>query len=140
MSLTRHYAGTHLGLPGEVTVRISAVRRGSVSSPHDVMTDGSCSIGALLRAGNTTGSIPNPYTGMEELLDYREMLDAHPDIDPDEAYTAVEFEFRYDHSLGPKYARDLQSEMRAAGYSEEVIEGLIAFDPPATGSPERDDQ
>lgn len=139
MSLTRHYTGTHLGLPGEVTVRISAVRRGSVSSPLYSVGDGSCSIGALLRAGITTGAFPNPYTGTDELLDYREMLDAHPDIDPDEAYTAVEFAFRYDRSLGPKYARDLQSEMRAAGYGEDIIERMIALDPPATDGHENDD-
>ena len=130
MPLTINERVTYPGRIANVTITVSLVQRAEVDEivrnappPDGAQIE---SISETIHKGQTHTTIPIINSDRSILVAYRDIIEANPDIDLNNAFVHFESQLQIDRSQSePLFASDMVDVIRQWGMSEEEIQRLL---------------
>jgi hypothetical protein len=96
--------------------------------PENSVIDDSCTLGAMLKRGETVFRFFNTQTAKEESILLADIVAAHPNVDYDQVVIDFSTSQMIVPGQAPLFTSDMIDFMRASGASEEFIQERLAIE------------
>jgi hypothetical protein len=125
---------THIGQIGILTTTVNLISRAEAVLRNSQRPG--MSMGELMQCtGGSSITLINPILNTNFTLSFDELRRAFPEADFENSVVIVDIRFQPDKTRNPTlYPSDMVDQLRAWGYSEQKIQGLIEWERSIRGS------